>query len=454
MPSTIEIFCCYAREDQPLLQSLKAHLMPLQWQGLITIWSDTDINAGAEWEEEIKKHLNTAQIILLLVSPDFMASEYCYSKELKRAMERHEQHEARIIPVLLRPTYWKGVLGKFQALPTDAKAVKSWHDPDEAFFNVAEGIRQMVNTLLAQKWRDEGGNHFKAKRYDEALEAFEQALRLDPNDVIAYREKGCILLKLERYEEGLEALEQALRLDPDSTIAYNRKGIIRLLLESLQEAAFKERYLYEISNYYPRVANDDQYYLLILHRAISQRDQRAWELLVHYFQDMVLEWIRRHPQRKTALQYNTEENYVALTFERFWKSMTRNQKQVLEFSTLASVHNYLRVCLNSAIIDTLRTYARPKEEPLPEPEALHLEEPTVEGPTEIWKVIQSMLRNEREQRAGYLLFYCGLKPREIVRYNPEEFSDVQEIYRLRRSITDRLMRNVDQIRWRISDGGT
>src|SRR5712692_8588299 len=104
MTSTINIFCCYAREDQPLLEKLKTHLMPLQWAGLITIWSDTNINAGAQWEEEINKHLDTAHIILLLISSDFMASEYCYSKEMTRAMERHERGEAHVVPVILRYT--------------------------------------------------------------------------------------------------------------------------------------------------------------------------------------------------------------------------------------------------------------------------------------------------------------------------------------------------------------
>ncbi len=73
----IEIFCCYARKDQQLLNELKTHLIPLQRQGHITIWADTDIGAGVEWESEINKHLDTAQIILLLVSPGFIASEYC-----------------------------------------------------------------------------------------------------------------------------------------------------------------------------------------------------------------------------------------------------------------------------------------------------------------------------------------------------------------------------------------
>jgi len=80
----IEVFCCYAREDQPLLLDLKTHLMPLQREGLITLWADIDINAGEEWEKEIHRHLNTAQIILLLISSDFLASEYCYSIEMQR----------------------------------------------------------------------------------------------------------------------------------------------------------------------------------------------------------------------------------------------------------------------------------------------------------------------------------------------------------------------------------
>ena len=106
MTQPVEIFCCYAREDQVILRQLLAHLKPLQRQGLITIWSDLDINVGAEWEQAINEHLNTAQIILLLVSPDFLASDYAYSKEMKRAMERHENREAYVIPIILRPAYW------------------------------------------------------------------------------------------------------------------------------------------------------------------------------------------------------------------------------------------------------------------------------------------------------------------------------------------------------------
>src|SRR2546421_1670343 len=126
MVSLVEIFCCYAHKDKQLLEELKSHLRPLQRQGLISIWNDSDISPGSNWEEAIHSHLTTAHIILLLVSPDFMASEYCYSTEMKQAMERHERGEAKVIPIILRPVNWQGILGKLQALPTDGKPVTNW----------------------------------------------------------------------------------------------------------------------------------------------------------------------------------------------------------------------------------------------------------------------------------------------------------------------------------------
>src|SRR5947209_19784479 len=143
----VKIFFCYAHEDEPLLNKLKRHLRPLQRQGLIDVWYDRDINAGAEWEQAIQEHLNTSQIILLLMSPDFMDSDYCYGIEMQRALERHDRGEARVIPIILRPVYWQGLLGKLQALPTDARPIKSWPDLDEALYNVTEGIRVVIEEI-------------------------------------------------------------------------------------------------------------------------------------------------------------------------------------------------------------------------------------------------------------------------------------------------------------------
>ena len=121
----VKLFFCYAREDEALLNKLKAHLKPLQRQGFIEIWHDRDISAGTEWEREISQHLNEAEIFLLLISPDFMNSDYCYGKEMQRALEREKRGEARVIPIILRPVYWRGVLGTLQSLPTDGKPIMS-----------------------------------------------------------------------------------------------------------------------------------------------------------------------------------------------------------------------------------------------------------------------------------------------------------------------------------------
>lgn len=146
----VKIFFCYAREDELLLNKLKTHLPPLQRGGLIEVWYDRDISAGGEWEAEIKQHLNTAQIVLLLISPDFMNSDYCYGKEMQWALERHVKGEATVIPIILEYVYWQvEPLKKLQVLPSDAKPVASasWHSQNEALFNVAEGIRLVVEQL-------------------------------------------------------------------------------------------------------------------------------------------------------------------------------------------------------------------------------------------------------------------------------------------------------------------
>jgi hypothetical protein len=93
-------------------------------------------------------HLESANIILLLVSSDFLASDYCYDIELKRALERHERNQARVIPVILRSVDWHdSTFGKLSALPKDGKAITSWQDEDEAFTDVVKGLRRVIDNL-------------------------------------------------------------------------------------------------------------------------------------------------------------------------------------------------------------------------------------------------------------------------------------------------------------------
>ncbi len=149
----LEIVISYAHRDQALKDELIVHLSPLRRQGIIADWHDRDIDAGADWKREIDTHFNTAGMILLLVSPDFIASDYCYEIEMKRALERHDAGECRVIPVFLRACDWKGApFGRLQGLPDDAIPVVSaqWPSRDDAFLRVAQGIRR-----VAEKWHTE-----------------------------------------------------------------------------------------------------------------------------------------------------------------------------------------------------------------------------------------------------------------------------------------------------------
>ncbi len=145
----IEVFISYSHKDEDLKEELYVHLANLKHQKKIQPWQDRAIEAGNEWDAEIKERLESAGIILLLVTPRFIASEYCFGEEMKRAMERHEEGSAKVIPILMKPCDWKGTpFSKLQALPKDAQPVSTWRDQDEALLDAVNGIRRTVETLL------------------------------------------------------------------------------------------------------------------------------------------------------------------------------------------------------------------------------------------------------------------------------------------------------------------
>jgi TIR domain len=147
----IKLFYSYSHKDEPLLHDLVTHLALLKRQALIDGWHDRRIGAGTEWAGAIDDYLAKADVILLLVSADFLASDYCYDTEMKRALERHEAGEALVIPIALRPCDWSGApFAKLQALPRDAKPVITWSIPDEAWTEVAKGLRRAVEELRAR----------------------------------------------------------------------------------------------------------------------------------------------------------------------------------------------------------------------------------------------------------------------------------------------------------------
>ncbi len=152
LAGSVEVFYAYSHSDEPLREELERHLALLKRQGSIRGWHDRRINPGADWENEISAHLSSADLVLLLVSSAFIASDYCYEKEMRLAMTRHEQGLARVVPIILRPVDWTDApFGKLQALPRDGKAVTTWANHDEAFLDVVRGIRLIIADLVGQK---------------------------------------------------------------------------------------------------------------------------------------------------------------------------------------------------------------------------------------------------------------------------------------------------------------
>jgi len=143
-PSNLDLFFSYAHADQKLRDQLEKHLNPLKRQKVIRTWHDGELIAGHELDAEIAAHLESADIILFLVSTDFMDSYYCYEKEMTKALERYEAGLDKGIPVILRPVedWQNGPLGKLVALPKNGRPVIKWKHRDDAFVDIAGGIRK------------------------------------------------------------------------------------------------------------------------------------------------------------------------------------------------------------------------------------------------------------------------------------------------------------------------
>jgi TIR domain len=151
----VKLFYSYSHKDERHRERLEAHLSLLKREGILEEWHDRKIVAGQTWEEVLDENLETSDVVVLLVSSDFIASDYCYEKEMKRALERHGKGESKVIPVIVRPSDWQRTpFSKLQALPRDAKAITKWKNRDDAWLSVAQGIREAIDELRAKPLSD------------------------------------------------------------------------------------------------------------------------------------------------------------------------------------------------------------------------------------------------------------------------------------------------------------
>src|SRR5262245_25912977 len=129
----VSVFFSYSHEDEQYRDQLEKHLATLKRQGLIDAWHDRRILAGDDFARQISDELGKANVVLLLVSASFLASDYCFGVEMKRALARHDAGEAHVIPVIVRPCDWHSApFGRLLAAPRDGKAITTWSNFDEA----------------------------------------------------------------------------------------------------------------------------------------------------------------------------------------------------------------------------------------------------------------------------------------------------------------------------------
>jgi hypothetical protein len=144
----VNVFISYSHKDEALMSVLRDHLAPLRRQGLIADWHDRRIVAGDNWHREISRELEHCQLVLLLLSASFFASDYIDGAEMAAALRLHTAGKARTIPIILRPVDWeRSVLGGLQALPTNAKPVTSWRDRHQAFRDIARGLGAVLTRV-------------------------------------------------------------------------------------------------------------------------------------------------------------------------------------------------------------------------------------------------------------------------------------------------------------------
>lgn len=208
----VSIFLAYSRKDKPLREEFDKHLSSLVRRKLVRSWHDGCIIAGQDWEQEIQTNLAQAQVVLLLISADFIASDYC-NQELADAIERHHEGNVRVIAVILRACDWEDLpvgdmhLGQLQVLPDDAKPVTDWNNLDAAFTSVVRGIRKTIQQLRQEQ--EQVAYAAKLKTYEQE---FARAVQAEyPLSLQVIDELKSVQQRLGLTDEAIRPIEQPIR---------------------------------------------------------------------------------------------------------------------------------------------------------------------------------------------------------------------------------------------------
>jgi hypothetical protein len=279
----IKIFYSYSSNDKTLREELHKHLASFRNRGICQDWYDGEIRAGDEWHEEIKDKLASADFILLLISSDFLSSDYIRTFELGTAMQRHQAKEARVIPIMLRPCDFTGeVFSKLAGLPTKMKAVTTWANQDEAWTDVVRGLR-----LEFEKFRDEreardaasvAAQAFTSSPTEEAIIAESQVPVAATDGLSAALEKNRELA--ETSTKAFQGLSQLMGSPKIKSFVAEQQGQLVAADQALQ-------ILVDYKNVHDML-HDLQFkcYNYILQEGRKLEDQIDWPLLVQPQKDL------------------------------------------------------------------------------------------------------------------------------------------------------------------------
>lgn len=208
MSQKIKIFYSYSHADEDLKNELDKHLAMLKRNELIDVWNDRALVAGQDWDESIKRELLAADIIISLISADFLSSNYIWDVELKEAMRRNEAKEAVLVSVILRPCEWKDApFAKWQLLPRNALPVVKWPDIDSAFVNVVKGLKQVIDLVKKRK------EDFPVKGQTESTDPVKvESFRAYGRELIKYNMQDKLLLLMETHIQEGESMDDRILL--------------------------------------------------------------------------------------------------------------------------------------------------------------------------------------------------------------------------------------------------
>lgn len=177
----MKAFISYSHKDSNYLERLKVHLAQMKRDGQITDWTDEEIHAGGSLNNEISNVLNSSELFFALLSPDYIASNYCYNKEFETAQRMQEDGKIIIVPIILEPCDWQRTpFGNLKALPKDGKAVSEWTNPNNAFMNVIDELRRLTSFTKSSSTvqnvqssaPEKLARNYKVKKYFSKVDTF------------------------------------------------------------------------------------------------------------------------------------------------------------------------------------------------------------------------------------------------------------------------------------------